>query len=538
MYIFNACYEMMSKKVGFGRRFNLLQVRTRTLSLAFLVIIVFSFVRALWMWTSSNPVEPLELKPIMTKKSNSQVQGAHNIQQFYQDVLRESSIPNSRPKNIDIIVDGSHSHPKDVTAEDSNSRDLVTIQQESREVTTSNTRTLTWPPDSFCHKFLVNTTSVSVRVCKDNSDRIVCQGSPYNSLMGTCTLHKAALIPQKLSNGGIWLQRSGEPSFSQCDDTDYTTLEKYVEESNFIVRLVKTAGQNSARDECNFTTPDVVYLYVGDAVHIYFKFLAWYNLFKSIEDNGGGHPTVLRLPNINTPFAFPEMEKSLFPNAIALEDVDESDSVHCFDKLVLVPWSFASVLFRCKMSPNLLSQCIKCNGKVLADSTFMKFRQRVLSACGLQDSKRDGNKQTLNKIVVILRKPYERYNGDTPNKFRRILVNSEELLKKLISTFSNTSVIPVHMEEFTLCEQIQLAHTADVVVGVHGAGLVHLWWMQDHALMFEIVPRTQVSNPTFKMLSTLTGRRYYEYRVASGDIMIKISNIQDLADKLEHAYHS
>ena len=64
-----------------------------------------------------------------------------------------------------------------------------------------------------------------------------------------------------------------------------------------------------------------------------------------------------------------------------------------------------------------------------------------------------------------------------------------------------------------MCEQIQLAHTADDLVGVHGAGLVHLWWLQDHALMFEIVPRTQLGNPTFKMLSTLTGRRYYEYRI-------------------------
>ena len=378
-----------------------------------------------------------------------------------------------------------------------------------------------------------------MRVCKDNSDRIVCQGSPYNNLMATCTLHKAALIPQKLNNGGIWLQRSEEPSSLQCDDTDYTALGKYVEESNFIVRLVKTAGQNSTRGECSFTTSDTVYLYVGDAVHIYFKFLAWYNLFKSIEDNGGGHPTVLRLPNGNIPFAFPEMEKSLFQNAIALEDVAESDSVHCFEKLVLVPWSFASVLFRCKMSRTLLSQCIKCNGKGLANTTFMKFRQKVLNACSLQDSERDGNKGTLNKIVVILRKPYEQYNGDSPKKFLRLLVNSEELLKKLNSTFVNTSVIPAHMEDLSLYEQIQLAHTADVLVGVHGAGLVHLWWLQDHALMFEIVPRTQVGNPTFKMLSTLTGRRYHEYRIASvGDKMIKIPNVQDLVEKLEHAYHS
>ena len=96
----------------------------------------------------------------------------------------------------------------------------------------------------------------------------------------------------------------------------------------------------------------------------------------------------------------------------------------------------------------------------------------------------------LNKIIVILRKPNHHFIGDEKS-FSRILVNAEELIEKLKSTFVNASVIPACMEEFSLCEQIQLAHTAR------------------HTLMFEIVPRTQVSNPTFKTLSTLTGQRYY-----------------------------
>ena len=112
--------------------------------LALLVITASLFVRALWVWTSSKSVEPLELKPTIAKESNSQLEGTHNIQQSYQDVLHESSIPNSRPKNNNIITDESHGHLKDVTTEESNSRDFVTIQQESREVTTSNARTLTW----------------------------------------------------------------------------------------------------------------------------------------------------------------------------------------------------------------------------------------------------------------------------------------------------------------------------------------------------------------------------------------------------------
>ena len=45
------------------------------------------------------------------------------------------------------------------------------------------------------------------------------------------------------------------------------------------------------------------------------------------------------------------------------------------------------------------------------------------------------------------------------------------------------------MEDLPICEQIRYAHDADVLMGVHGAGLVHLWWIQEEALMFEFVPK-------------------------------------------------
>ena len=54
---------------------------------------------------------------------------------------------------------------------------------------------------------------------------------------------------------------------------------------------------------------------------------------------------------------------------IAIEDVDEATSVHCFDKLVLVPWTFSSVLFQCKNRKPLVPQCGhgRCNGTGLTD---------------------------------------------------------------------------------------------------------------------------------------------------------------------------
>ena len=432
---------------------------------------------------------------------------------------------------------------KHVVTENSDDLGMQDVRRLSIDKKDASSRTLTWPFDSFCHKFLVNTFSESMRVCKDGSNRMMCHGSPYTN-MATCTLRQVALIPQsahysdQFNDGGIWLQRdSSMPTSSHCVGVDYTNLLRHVESGDYMERVVQTAGLTHTRRECDVTTPGTAYVYVGYATHVYFKFIVWYNLYKSIEDNGGGNPDVMRLSKGKTPFTFPEMERSLFPNAIAMEDVDDATSVHCFEELVLVPWTYSSVLFQCKNRKHLVPQCGQCNGTGLADTTFMKFRRKVLHVCGLQDSEQGGNKRTLNKIVVILRKPYHRFIGDDEKSFSRILVNAEELIEKLKSTFVNASVIPAHMEEFSLCEQIQLAHTADVLVGVHGAGLVHLWWMQSHALMFEIVPRTQVSNPTFKMLSTLTGRRYHGYRIEGyGDKMITIPDVEDLVKTLKHRY--
>ena len=108
------------------------------------------------------------------------------------------------------------------------------------------------------------------------------------------------------------------------------------------------------------------------------------------------------------------------------------------------------MLFQCKNRKHLVLQCGRCNGTGLTDTTFMKFRQKILEVCDLQNVEQTGNKRTLNKIVVILRKPYHRFIGDDEKSFSRILVNAEELIEKLKSTFVNTSVIPARMEEFSL----------------------------------------------------------------------------------------
>ena len=69
------------------------------------------------------------------------------------------------------------------------------------------------------------------------------------------------------------------------------------------------------------------------------------------------------------------------------------------------------------------------------------------------------------------------------------------------------------MEDLGICSQVELAHSADVLIGVHGAGLVHLWWLRNESLIYEVEPLSQILNPTFSMLAELSGHRYMKQTI-------------------------
>jgi capsular polysaccharide biosynthesis protein len=108
-------------------------------------------------------------------------------------------------------------------------------------------------------------------------------------------------------------------------------------------------------------------------------------------------------------------------------------------------------------------------------------------------------KSISKRVTIISRKSYIRWKGDS--KFQRILENEEEMVSTLqnASIKLNIEVEVVRLEQMDMCEQIRKAAQSDVLVGVHGAGLVHLWWMwTENPTLVEIEPKSQVGNPSFR----------------------------------------
>lgn len=412
-----------------------------------------------------------------------------------------------------------------------------------------------WPTGSFCDEFLSDNFPLHSTIC--TTGRVQCSGTPHDNKMGSCVMKRVGIDIEAFhtimknkrdsveSSNTLWLLHDKDLSHP-CGRYDFQVLEKYMNGGDYVKRLAKTSILSLPQKECQEWVNGTTFMFIGFDVHIYFKFLSWFSLYNGIVNNRlftthESPKLIIRIPETKFSFLFPEFERKLFPetNVMGLEDLAKSKvGTLCFERIVTTPWAFSSNPFRCKMADaivRLRKNCYKCNSRGLPGTRFLMFRKRVLNACSLKDEESYTGK-TPRRIVVLLRKPYSRFHGDEPTKISRILVNSGELVNAVKSAFPSTNVTTMHGEELALCDQISLIHKADILLGVHGAGLVHLWWLQDHALLFELVPRSQLSNPTFKMLSTLTGRRYYSYtNVKGGDKKVTV-DVNDVINRLKLEY--
>jgi hypothetical protein len=414
--------------------------------------------------------------------------------------------------------------------------------------------TTTWKEGTFCEEFLTKSFQLKSPVCSAVSnphflESVECFGSQYSSSMGTCTLRNIAVWPKVLMN---IMYDPDRPKFeanenpvsllrslgSECRNMTLDNLAGRVEGGDYIMKAVKSIVANKSTESasvCKAWINETVFFFTAHRFHMYFRFLDYFNVHKLIGDmrkefSEKGRPRIIRISGSDN-YHFPEFDQALFPEvkAQALEDIQGVRT--CFRKVVLVPKSYASPIFQCKNRVMLRPKCSLCDGKGLNETDVATFRTRVLKACssrGLLPTKADKSKL----IVMVSRKPYLRNQNDKLDHFERVLQNEDELAEAMQQTFKNTTVEVVHLENLTICEQITYGHNADVYLGVHGSGLVHLWWMREDALVYEMEPYYQIGNPTFRLLSRLIGRNYHSEMVGGGFKSVR-ANLQSVLDNIK-----
>ena len=401
-----------------------------------------------------------------------------------------------------------------------------------------NVRSLpNWKPGTFCDDYIGHALRKPLAMCGNEprqEDSLKCTGSPENSQMATCSVQNLALEPRKLQSK-MWdcdaceivnsdsLHLIHDDTFT-CQRPNMDKLAPNTERNDPVHRVMKEVIRTSAvpSESCKTWINKTAYFFHSQRYHIYFRMFSYYNLYKTIVDRAAemGSYIVVRMSE-SEKYMFGDYERSLFPELITLGDLP--DERVCFREVVIAPWTYACVIFRCKMEGSTKQRCLQCDGRGLYGTTLLTFRTRALQACSLTDQTPEERKGRPSKsIVFVKRKPYIRWKGDYNSNFQRVLSNQDELINELKKAFPQTVVHDVFMEDIDLCEQMRLVHDCDVYMGVHGAGLVHSWWLHEDALLLELVPPSHAAIPSFATLTKLAGRRYKSFRIGGSTYRVSV----------------
>lgn len=109
------------------------------------------------------------------------------------------------------------------------------------------------------------------------------------------------------------------------------------------------------------------------------------------------------------------------------------------------------------------------------------------SVVNINDTYRDGTTATASvvTVTVITRRPY------MGRKVQRVWRNEDEILARMRAEYADLHVVfeSVEFVDLTLAKQMDVIVNSDVVIGMHGAGMVNVLWARPGTLVVEIFPK-------------------------------------------------
>mmetsp|Transcript_2431 Transcript_2431/g.4282 ORF Transcript_2431/g.4282 Transcript_2431/m.4282 type:complete len:526 (+) Transcript_2431:116-1693(+) len=118
-------------------------------------------------------------------------------------------------------------------------------------------------------------------------------------------------------------------------------------------------------------------------------------------------------------------------------------------------------------------------------------------------------------VTFLWRRDYVAHPRDHGKRMDKVR-NEEELLQK-ISSSDGVLVSGVDLSSMTVREQLQTIRRSNIVVSMHGAGLTHLMYLPDEAVVVEMFPHGVSNGPTgrkqhYRNLSRWCGKVYLAWR--------------------------
>ena len=148
-------------------------------------------------------------------------------------------------------------------------------------------------------------------------------------------------------------------------------------------------------------------------------------------------------------------------------------------------------------------------------------------------------------ITLNLRRDKLFHPRNTNGIIGRKIFNDEEIIGDLIKVFPNACIQGILMDMLPMQNQLEIASTTDIFIGMHGAGMTHMMFLPKHAAVLEIFPKDfKVGRPhfiCFQKIAQWRGLKYdswenfdkgnelpYDYTILpSGIIMEKVKGLMN-----------
>lgn len=190
----------------------------------------------------------------------------------------------------------------------------------------------------------------------------------------------------------------------------------------------------------------------------------------------------------------------------------------CFERAIFVPPGYKSPLYDDKKR----SRCPH-KGMTKAFSDFVLEQHNLLHK----------RKVIKGNIVLIDRQPFVSHPRSNPENFLRQIRESDlKKIEKRLTSIPGATVQVVRLETMSFREQLALMQESHIVIGMHGAALTHLLFMNEsRSHVIELMPAYQVD--FFQYLSEWKGIDFKSFNTFDVVVTMNEHMIDEMARRVE-----
>lgn len=214
---------------------------------------------------------------------------------------------------------------------------------------------------------------------------------------------------------------------------------------------------------------------------------------------------------------FPEVVHDLYKHEIVYRRKDLGQTLGNFSKIWEEIFGIKNVELPHEQFDSIPGETVCINGLLKRKYTvddFHKFRNYIFNRFGIHnDQDRDTDYPEIlliergDRVNLIDDPDLSKLNTNVKNGRERREIKNIDTLKGMLSQEYAEKYESVILETLSFTEQIKYFNNAQVVIGIHGAGLANLFFCRRDAIVIEIfIPVTEY----FDVITTGVGMRHHK----------------------------